>query len=51
MLFPKELFEKVDFEKSADDSKAWKITQHANSELFVPDCYNMSKYAEEVYVR
>ena len=32
MVFPKEYFEKVDFDKnSADDKKSWKISQHANS--------------------
>ena len=32
MVFPKEFFEEVDFEKSADDKKACKITQHATSQ-------------------
>ena len=29
MVFMKEFFEKVDFEKSADDKNAWKTTQEA----------------------
>ena len=39
MVFLKEVFEKVNFEKnkSADGEKAWKITQHAKSNINIRD--------------
>ena len=38
MVFPKEFFEKLDFEKKqADDKKTWKTTQLAKSSVVIAE--------------